>query len=68
MLVDSPHYEGFEPVFKRTLLVPTSDNTDLCIGYNENAILSRNREQAVRAGWRRGSGGLFCGQGGKLGV
>lgn len=41
------NYEGFEPVFKRTLLVPTTNNTDLCIGYNESAILSRSAHDFV---------------------
>ena len=41
------NYEGFEPVFKRTLLVPTTDNADICIGYNENAILSHSAHDEV---------------------
>lgn len=34
------NYEGFDTVFRRSLLVPTPDNTDICIGYSEKKILS----------------------------
>ena len=34
-----PHYEGFEQVYRRALSVPTKEQSNICIGYNVNAIL-----------------------------
>ena len=34
------NYGGFISVFKRTLVVPTTDDSDICIGYSEGKALS----------------------------
>ena len=34
-----PHYEGFEKVYHRALLVPAKSQTNICIGYSKSAAL-----------------------------
>ena len=36
-----PHYEGFEKVYRRSLLVPTKEQTDFCTSYSRNAALKQ---------------------------
>ena len=33
-----PHYEGFEKIYHRPLLVPTKQQTKICIGYDGNTV------------------------------
>jgi len=38
------NYEGFDSVFRRSLIIPTLSNSDICIGYNEKAALSMSAQ------------------------
>lgn len=33
-----PHYEGFEEVYRRSLLVPSDQQTDICNGYDGHRV------------------------------
>lgn len=37
-----PHYEGFEKVYRRPLLVPSKQQTNICIGYDKDRALRMN--------------------------
>lgn len=34
-----PHYEGFEKVYRRSIMVPSEQQKDLCVGYNRDKVL-----------------------------
>ena len=35
-----PNYEGFEKIFRRSLIVPSAQNREICIGYDGNQMAS----------------------------
>lgn len=47
------NYEGFASVFRRSLIVPTANENDICIGYNEKSIASMNAQDFL-AFFKRG--------------
>lgn len=34
------NYEGFDSIFRRSLIIPTKDNSNICVGYSESKALS----------------------------